>query len=314
MTDLPPPHPLDEQADALLDAGRDAPAGDPALAARLAELQAVRAALADVPPPPTGLRERSIAAALAAFDEGEGRSMAAVPSPPAPPVTSIATAAARRDARRHRRQWLPIAAAAAVVLMLGLAGVNQALRSDDESGALNASTAADVATKAVAAEADRSSAAAGGAASEQTVAGAAATAAAATTAAASATTAAAVAAPPRPADTGAATTALASTAAGTASAKDEALNLPYLGDLSTAADLAAARDRGASGGTTTTRFDDGAAAVRQAVVDSTCRLDGFGRPVALARWRGAPAVVVDDATVTRVVQLDTCAVVEQVGP
>jgi hypothetical protein len=127
MSDRPPVD--DELATALVD-GEATPeeqarlADDPALAARVEQLRAVRAMVGATPePPPAEAREQAIRAALAeaALAEaatsapvaaGAGSGPAAGSPPPLPPVDL--------DARRNRRRaWLPAAAAAAVALVLG---------------------------------------------------------------------------------------------------------------------------------------------------------------------------------------------------
>lgn len=130
MTDSHDPHqidPLDDLASAHLD-GQTTPAedaqvaGDPAVAARVAELAAVRAAMqSDGPPVDEVRREASIAAALAAFDEG--RAEAAAPAGSAG-VTPIAVAAARRRVSRRNVQVIgAVAVAVALAVAVPLLGV-----------------------------------------------------------------------------------------------------------------------------------------------------------------------------------------------
>ena len=136
----PPEGDVDELASALVDglAGPDEAANrPPEVVARAAELAAARAALRDVPAIDPAVRERGLAAALAAFDDEASTS--ASPDPPPPPVAGTGRAAAppvdlashRRShgehgARRGARQGLPrwfSAAAAAVVVLAGLVGL-----------------------------------------------------------------------------------------------------------------------------------------------------------------------------------------------
>ena len=135
-----PPLPDDELASALVDGlGDDQErarlASDPALAARVEQLRAVRQAVATSTagaPPSAEARERAIAAALAA---------AAEPAHELPP--SSRAAPVELDARRNRRKaWLPAAAAAAVVAVLGL-GAFAALRDRGADGDSQVTAAAE---------------------------------------------------------------------------------------------------------------------------------------------------------------------------
>lgn len=139
MTDSPTsdPGPVDpdvELASALLDgeAGPDerAKAEDPAVQAQLAAFASVADQVRDVPPPPAGLLDDQIAAAMGAFDDAG---------------TVVAL-------DRHRNPWwqrIPLGAVAAalvVVALVGLAGL-AAQGGDDD--------AADTATAALEAEDER---------------------------------------------------------------------------------------------------------------------------------------------------------------
>jgi hypothetical protein len=304
MSDLPLPHPLDDQAAALLDAGLDAPAGDPALAARLAELRAVRDALADLggvtPAPDPARRERSILAALAEFDEQAG-----APAAPAP-VVPIGVAAERRAARHTARTWLP-AVAAAAVLMVGVLGVRQISRTSggDETG--SSALTSGLAEKNAAIEAARTADAAGDAASATTAAAAATTraASASTAAGGAATTSAAVFA-----TTTAPTRAPSPTSAGASTVAAPFDGLPYLGEIGSRAEL----DRAYTTLTGSTTPPTAASVpapgqdARKAAAESACPIGSLGQTLALLRWQGRVAVLVLGERV-RVVAVDDCTVV-----
>jgi hypothetical protein len=108
----------DELASAMVDGVLDeaeaaAARQRPDVMARLAEIEATRAALRDAPAPPPDPagRERAIAAALAAFDDG-----AAAPPAAGAPVRGVAARQHRRPApRRGAARWLGAAAAVAVL-------------------------------------------------------------------------------------------------------------------------------------------------------------------------------------------------------
>jgi hypothetical protein len=99
--------------------------------ARMAEIESTRAALRGAPVPPSdpAVRERAIAAALAAFDDAA--------SPPAAPRAPVGDLAARQDRRGPRRRgrprWLGAAAAVAVLAAAaaGLATLGTSSNSDD---------------------------------------------------------------------------------------------------------------------------------------------------------------------------------------
>jgi hypothetical protein len=125
MTDSHDPNPLDELASAHLDGQTTAAEaaqvdGDPALAARVAALDAVRAAVrADLPPVDADRREASIAAALDAFDAGATDATAADPGR----ITPIAVAARRRASRRSVQVIGAVAVAVLLALAVPLLGV-----------------------------------------------------------------------------------------------------------------------------------------------------------------------------------------------
>jgi len=132
------PRDPDALASALLDgllAADEAAAvrRDPAVVARLAELAAVREAVGTPPPPPSPVaRERSLAAALAAFDEaGEAHESDEASEPGTTSVAPMPPArAARHGSRRtdtawrapdqgRRGRWLTAAAVMLAVVGLG---------------------------------------------------------------------------------------------------------------------------------------------------------------------------------------------------
>lgn len=131
-----------ELASALLDgtlpeAAAAAARRDPAVMARLAQLEQARDRVGDLPPAPIEAREAMLAAALDAFDT-------------APAESPVSDLEARRRARGRRRQaprWL--GAAAAVALVLAGVGVVAILgqRSGDQDNQASMS-AADEATEA----------------------------------------------------------------------------------------------------------------------------------------------------------------------
>ena len=148
----PPGGDVDELASAMVDGLADpdeAASHRPEVVTRAAELAAARAALRDVPAIDPAVRERGLAAALAAFDDEASTS--ASPDRPPPPIAGTGRAAAapvdlashRRSrpdhsAGRGARQGLPRwfgAAAAAVVVLAGLVGLAALSSSggDDES-------------------------------------------------------------------------------------------------------------------------------------------------------------------------------------
>ena len=79
---------------------------DPAVMARVAQLEQARDRVRDVPLPPVEARDAMLAAALDAFD-------AALP---APPVSDLQARRRDRGERRHAPRWLGAAAAVALVL------------------------------------------------------------------------------------------------------------------------------------------------------------------------------------------------------
>lgn len=129
MTD--PDH-LDELASAHLD-GTTSPeeaaqvAADPALQARVDELRAVRAAVGALPPVDAARRDAAIAAALAAFEEGDS----GAEDGPAAGVTSLAAVAARRGPSPRALRLVGVAAA--VVLLAALVPLLGRLGSSDDA-------------------------------------------------------------------------------------------------------------------------------------------------------------------------------------
>src|SRR5262245_28956069 len=129
-----------ERASALLDGtlpdeAAAAARRDPAVMARLAQLEQARDRVRDVPPPPVEARDAMLAAALDAFDT----------VPPASPVPDLQDRRRARGERRHAPRWLGAAAALALVLagvgavaLLGQQSEDHAnesaLRAADESG------------------------------------------------------------------------------------------------------------------------------------------------------------------------------------
>jgi hypothetical protein len=139
------PRDPDDLASALLDGllpDDEAAAArrDPAVAARLAELAAVRAALRREPPPADPVaRERGLTAALAAFDAGrqdageggESRHADGPETAPVAPMTRSRTAT-RVDARRRGR-WLTAAAVVLAVVGLGFLARDWGANDDDDA-------------------------------------------------------------------------------------------------------------------------------------------------------------------------------------
>lgn len=129
MTD--PDH-LDELASAHLD-GTTSPeeaaqvAADPALQARVDELRAVRAAVGALPPVDAARRDAAIAAALAAFEEGDS----GAEDGPAAGVTSLAAFAARRGPSPRALRLVGVAAV--VVLLAVLVPLLGQLGSSDDA-------------------------------------------------------------------------------------------------------------------------------------------------------------------------------------
>ena len=79
---------------------------DPAVMARVAQLEQARDRVRDVPLPPVEARDAMLAAALEAFDA----------APPASPVSDLQARRRDRGERRHAPRWLGAAAAVALVL------------------------------------------------------------------------------------------------------------------------------------------------------------------------------------------------------
>jgi hypothetical protein len=137
MTD---PHHLDDLASAHLD-GATTPEeaavveADPQLLARVEELRAVRAVLAEVPAVDATARERAISAALATFHEG------ADPDPDAAAAAAIRPLAPRRGLSPRTVRALG-AAAALVVLALLVPLLADRSDDDDETASLEETGAA----------------------------------------------------------------------------------------------------------------------------------------------------------------------------
>jgi hypothetical protein len=143
--ELDPRGDTDEVASALLDGLFDD--GDattarqrPEVRERIAQLDAARGLVQEAPPaaPGAAARERSIAAALAAFDEDAGADPGRARSPAVPPAAvpgrdrGPASLAAHRARRRPGPpRWLAAAAAVAIVAAVG-AGLAAVGTSDDE--------------------------------------------------------------------------------------------------------------------------------------------------------------------------------------
>ena len=305
MSDLPPPLPLDEHATALLDAGADAPAGDRALAERLAQLRAVRDAVADVPAPDAARREQAIIAALAAFDAGHGSPGTVVPLAP--------------RANRRRGRWATgIGGGLAVAAALVGVGI-LAARGSGGSGSSTALGRAGTATSGGAAAAEAAGSATAGAqdapkaAVATTAASATFSAASATTAAGAATTAAKSAAGASASTTAAATAAATTVAAPTTTASIGAA-LPYVGDVGSTVDLDRAVRRILDTSPTPTTTDtatpgESGSDVRQAFAAARCNVGDQGAPIALARYQGRPAVLTLAGDEVRVVGIADCAVI-----
>ena len=306
MSDLPPPLPLDEHATALLDAGVDAPAGDRALAERLAQLRAVRDAVADVPAPDAARREQAIIAALAAFDAGHGSPGTVVPLAP--------------RANRRRGRWATgIGGGLAVAAALVGVGI-LAARGSGGSGSSTALGRAGTATSGGAAAAEAAGSATAGA-QDAPKAAVATTAASATFSAASATTAAGAATTTKSAagasasTTAAATaTAAATTVAAPTTTASIGAALPYVGDVGSTVDLDRVVRRILDTSPTPTTTDtatpgESGSDVRQAFAAARCNVGDQGAPIALARYQGRAAVLTLAGDEVRVVGIDDCAVI-----
>ena len=134
----------DELASALLDGlltddEATAAKRDPAVAARLAELTAVREAVRRTPAGPDPVaRERGLAAALAAFDAGDGGEQRGTG---ASAGTTVSPLGRRRSATRPAagRRWLT--AAAIVLVVVGVVGLG-VLASNWDTGSDDGDTAA----------------------------------------------------------------------------------------------------------------------------------------------------------------------------
>ena len=333
MSDTPLPDPLDEQASDLLDAGDDAPVDETDVGARLDELRTLRAAMADVPDPGPEVRERSVAAALAAFDD----LLLGASDPPAEtetetetvPVTDLTSRVSRRPSRARR--WYPVVASAAavVVVLLGIAALVG--RSDEQgtSGAASqagkaaenasdlggASSAAGAATTVSASQAGFNA----GPAADDTAGGGA------------ATTAAAGLAPSVPAASTAAASAgvdettstidrrdVTTTVAAPSTAREPSTTtttvdptvLAYLGEFSTTDALAAVLRQPPPVDPT----DEGRA-IRTQLAEGSCDVVPFGVPIGVLRWNGRDAVAVRsaEAPVVQVIPLDGCNPVALLG-
>jgi hypothetical protein len=136
--------PDDELASAVLDGRltRDDEAAalrDPAVARRVAEMRAARAALrsAPAPRPDAERREQAVAAALAAFDAA--RAGAGAPTSAPRPLDERR---ARRDRRAAVPRWLAAAAALLVVIALGGALATLSSPSVDDDAAQSSSEGA----------------------------------------------------------------------------------------------------------------------------------------------------------------------------
>jgi hypothetical protein len=151
------PQDPDELASALLDGlltddEATVARRDPAVAARLAELTAVREAVRRTPAgPDSAARERGLAAALAAFDAGDGGEQRGTGASAGTTVSPLGrgraatrpAAAHRRTPRRPRgtagRRWLT--AAAALLAVAGVVGLG-VLASNWDTGSDDGDTAA----------------------------------------------------------------------------------------------------------------------------------------------------------------------------
>ena len=301
MSDLPPPLPLDEHATALLDAGVDAPAGDRALAERLAELRAVRAAVSDVPPPDAARREQAISAALAAFDADDASPGTVVPLAP-------------RAVRRRGRWSAGIGGGLAVAAALVGVGI---LAARDDGGSTSAGGAAlgraSTGTSGRAAAAEAAGTAAAGAQDGAQSAMATTAAASATTAAGGATTAAKATAPASaPATTTAAASGATTTTPAPATTTGVGAAIPYVGDVGSTVDLDRVIRRVLDTAPTTTTVaatGESGGDVRQAFAAATCALGDQGVPIALARYQGRPVVLTAAGDDVRMVGIDDCAVI-----
>jgi hypothetical protein len=254
-TPLPPD---DELASAVVDGVASAEdmaraAADPALSARVDEIRSVRRAVSAALPasmaPSAAARERAISAALAAAPPHE--------LPPSAPV--------ELDRHRARRSWVPVAAAAAVVAIVGIGAVLVTKNNDgnDASTALEAPAA----TTLDGGESEQRDTSAGGA--DDAGGGATTVAAAATTVASGATT------------TAASATAAPEAADGT---------LPDLGELTDSGQLALAVESLAAAGqftrSSTISADDELARGLPA-----CATAPTTRPVARLTWLGEAALL-----------------------
>jgi hypothetical protein len=159
------PDPVDELASAVLDGeigGDEAQTAlrRPEVAARVAQLAAVRDAVASpVPPPAAARRDTAISAALDAFADGGATT---TPGMPVARDDLAAARAARAERRARATRWLGAAAALIIVVVLGLALAQLGGQSGDD-----AETASDAANE----EAERSTAAGGDDAGAETQAG-----------------------------------------------------------------------------------------------------------------------------------------------
>jgi hypothetical protein len=145
------PRDPDELASALLDgllSDDEAAAArrDPAVVARLVELAAVREAVGTPPPPPDpASRERSLAAALAAFDAADGGDETGDPAAVAPMTRTRAARSADTSWRAsdpgRRGRWLT--AAAVILVVVGLGFLARDLGSDGDSESAETLSAGD---------------------------------------------------------------------------------------------------------------------------------------------------------------------------